>query len=70
MFNKRQLILKVEAHKYSFENQKDDIEKEIAEENMKRIERELETENFHCLLQLLIDNDYCKAFEWIEKEYK
>lgn len=70
MFNKRQLYLKIEAHKYSFEHQKDNIEKEIAKENMERIEKELEGENFHYLLQFLVNNDYYNAFKWIEKEYK
>lgn len=59
---KRQLKNKVYAYEYSVKHEN--------EEHCKRIISELETENFHKLVKLLINGEYQLANEWIENNIK
>lgn len=59
---KRQLKNKVYSYEYSV--------KHGNAEHCKRIISELEAENFHSLVKLLINGEYQLANEWIENNIK
>lgn len=59
--NKQTLRNKVYAHKYAHNNEDT--------EWCNSIIAELEAENYHTLVKLLIDCEWQTAYEWIEKNF-
>ena len=58
---KREIKRKIQAHEYSWKHGESDHER--------RIQAEIEAENYHKLLRMIISHDYKAAYEWIEQNY-
>lgn len=58
MYNRVKLLNKVFAHEFAHVHNRLEM--------CRRIEKELESENFHTLTRFLLGNEYGKASKWIE----
>ena len=56
---RKELKRKIQSHRYSWTHGE--------MEHRDRIEKELESENYHYLLLLIRNHNYSAAFDWIEK---